>query len=175
MSSGTANVASIKLLHVFCDVKRCLYRIPIQTATVTFDPSDQIKRRGNINVYHGKLRKKIHLFIIFFLISLKNYQTVDRFNERVQKGTEKKLNTQEWRKEYIVQFGGETLNGPYILGHVKGIPVSILPLLFRLFILQAKVTKILLDYLPSYLRIKAILFLQPLLCQVQKTIGIKRD
>lgn len=36
MSSGTANVASIKLL--FCDVKRCLYRIPIQTATVTFDP-----------------------------------------------------------------------------------------------------------------------------------------
>lgn len=69
--------------------KHCLYRIPIQTATVTFDPSDQIKRRGNINVYHGKLRKKIHLFIIFFLISLKNYQTVDRFNERVQKGTEK--------------------------------------------------------------------------------------
>lgn len=52
-------------------------------------PRDQIKRRGNINVYHGKLRKKIHLFIIFFLISLKNYQTVDRFNERVQKGTEK--------------------------------------------------------------------------------------
>lgn len=38
MSSGTANVASIKLLHVFCDVKRCLYRILIQTATVTFDP-----------------------------------------------------------------------------------------------------------------------------------------
>lgn len=36
MSSGTANAASIKLL--FCDVTSSLYRIPIQTATVTFDP-----------------------------------------------------------------------------------------------------------------------------------------
>lgn len=77
---------------------------------------------------------------------------------RVQKGTEKIF-------EYLgvekgILYSPAVRRGiDRILGHVKGIPVSILPLLFRLFILQAKVTKILLDYLPSYLRIKAILFL----------------
>lgn len=86
MSSGTANVASIKLL--FCDVALSVSN-PNSDGNRNLWPRAQIKRRGNINVYHGKLRKKIHLFIIFFLISLKNYQTVDRFNERVQKGTEK--------------------------------------------------------------------------------------
>lgn len=89
MSSGTANVASIKLL--FCDVALSVSNPNSDGNRNLWPRADQIKRRGNINVYHGKLRKKIHLFIIFFLISLKNYQTVDRLNERVQKGTEKKI------------------------------------------------------------------------------------
>lgn len=83
----------------------------------------------------------------------------------------KKKNVHVYIGVGIVNAVSSALGIAHVHGHVKGISVSILPLLFRMFILQAKVTKILLDYLPSYLRIKAIFFLEPLLCQVRKTLG----
>lgn len=62
MSSGTANVASIKLL--FCDVALSVSNPNSDGNRNLWPRADQIKRRGNINVYHGKLRKR-YTFLLF--------------------------------------------------------------------------------------------------------------
>lgn len=127
------------------------------------------KRRSNINVYHRNQRKKDTPFYYFLL----------HFIEKLSGCRSSQWKTAERKKCIYIGVGivnavSSTLGIVRVHGHVKGISVSILPLLFRMFILQAKVTKILLDYLPSYLRIKAIFFLEPLLCQVRKTLGCIR-